>query len=93
MNTLLQTPSNLYTYIKNNQIITDLKAQIAENEKSLELLDRSIKRYEENNFTGVVEVFSGTYNKLNQKTILLKIKLNELEKQNLLFELAALSRE
>lgn len=91
MNTFLRTPESLYNYIKNNQNMADLKAQIADNEKDLDLLDQSIKRYEEANFAGVVEVLSRSYNKLMQKTLLLKLKLNEVEKQNLLFELQSLT--
>lgn len=91
METFLHTPNNLYTYIKNNQNMADLQAQIEENEKDLDLLEESIERYEKANFTGVVEVLSKSYNKLMQKTILLKLELNKLEKQNLLFELQTLT--
>ena len=91
MNTFLRTPESLYNYIKNNQNMADLKAQIAENEKDLTLLEQSIDRYEKANFAGVVEVLSRSYNKLMQKTLLLKLKLNEVEKQNLLFELQSLT--
>lgn len=91
MDTFLRTPDSLYTFIKNNQNMADLEATIEENEKDLDLLEQSIDRYEKANFTGVVEMLSKSYNKLMQETLLLKLKLNELEKQNLLFELQSLN--
>lgn len=91
METFLHTPNSLHTYIKNNQIMADLQAQIAENEKDLDLLEDSIERYEEANFTGVAELLAKSYNKLMKKIILLKLDLNKLEKQNLLFELQTLT--
>lgn len=87
METILHTPSNLYTFIKkaHQREITEL--EIKNKEKELELTEKAIEQFELNGFKEVVELLTATYNKLHKEILLLKIDVNRLERQLLLFEL------
>ncbi len=87
MKTHLHTPSNLYTYIEKIQNMANLRAQIENKEKELELTEKAIEQFEQNGFKEVVELLTAAYNKLHKEILLLKIDANRLERQLLLFEL------
>ena len=87
MKTHLHTPSNLYTYIEKAQNMANLRAQIENKEKELELTEKAIEQFEQNGFKEVVELLTAAYNKLHKEILLLKIDANRLERQLLLFEL------
>ena len=87
MKTHLHTPSNLYTYIEKTQNMANLRAQIENKEKELELTEEAIEQFEQNGFKEVVELLTAAYNKLHKEILLLKIDANRLERQLLLFEL------
>jgi hypothetical protein len=84
---------NLYNFILNSQKISKLEAQIENKEEDLESLSTLISFYDDLNYTSLAEAAVNKYNKLSEEIILLKLELNNLEKQTLLFELDALRRD
>ena len=90
MTASIHTPNNLYNYIKKTQNITVLKTKIKEKEEELSRVEEFINNQESLGFKAIADVFSKSYNKLMEEIILLKLELNQFEKQTLLFELIAL---
>ena len=89
MTTRIHTAENLYTYVQNARHMKNLDAQIASKEEELRYLDHIDEIYAKLTDPMLFET-SGRYVKVALELTELKLQRNELERQLLEFELAAL---
>jgi hypothetical protein len=73
--------------IKNNQNMAKLRARIEAMEKKLLHLEDRIKNYDRLGLKQMAELDAREFNRVNLELTLLKLKLNQLEKEELLFDL------
>ena len=83
---------NLYTYLENNAQKVKIQSKLEQLEEKLEKLDKQISHFESFGFKETVDSLCKNYNIYNVIRIKLNLKLVELEKALLEFELAAALR-
>lgn len=83
---------NLYTYLENNAQKVKIQSKLDQLEEKLEKLDKQISHFESFGFKETVDSLCKNYNIYNVIRIKLNLKLVELEKALLEFELAAALR-
>lgn len=93
VNTQSNTLSSFYTFITNLAIMGQLEAQIEEKEERLDYISNLISIYESVGTCAFADDAAIKYNKLRKEVLELKLKLNDLDRQTLLFELNSLRRE
>ena len=89
MTTRIHTAENLYTYVQNARQMKNLDAQIASKEEELRHLDHIDEIYAKL-FNPVPFDTADRYTKVALELTELKLQRNELERQLLEFEFAAL---
>jgi hypothetical protein len=70
-----------------------LEAQIEEKEERLDYISNLISIYESVGTRAFADDAATKYNRLRKEVLELKLKLNDLDRQTLLFELDSLRRE
>lgn len=83
----------LYTFIKNVAYKDELQAKLNKIETEIESLDKHIEHFEKLGLKSFVDFLAEYRNKLNVKRIQLNLKLLEVEKELLVFELLAATRD
>lgn len=83
----------LYTFIKNVAYKDELQAKLNKIESEIESLDKHIEHFEKLSLKSFVDFLADYRNKLNVKRIQLNLKLLEVEKELLVFELLAATRD
>lgn len=83
----------LYTFIKNVAYKDELQAKLNKIETEIERLDKHIEHFEKLGLEPFVEFLVEDRNKLNLKRIQINLKLLEVEKELLVFELIAATRD
>lgn len=83
----------LYTFIKNVAYKDELQAKLNKIEADIESLDKHIEHFEKLGLESFVEFLVEKRNKLNLERIQLNLKLLEVEKELLVFELLAATRD
>ena len=83
----------LYTFIKNVAYKDELQAKLNKIEADIESLDKHIEHFEKLGFEPFVDFLAEDRNKLNLERIQLNLKLLEVEKELLVFELLAATRD
>jgi hypothetical protein len=84
---------NLYNFIVNADSRAKLEAQIEQYEEDLKYLSDLAEMFNNLGYNEIAEDVIRRYNSRSEKILLLKLKVNELDKQMLLFELEALRRD
>lgn len=84
---------NLYTFMKNVAYKDELQAKLNKLEASIETLDNHIEQFEHLGDNPFVDFLAEDRNKLNLERIQVNLKLIEIEKELLLFELDAATRD
>jgi hypothetical protein len=79
--------NSLYTYIQNNQKLSDLEVQINKVKIHLDNLENQISKCEEFGDEDAAEYLAERYNKHNLERIRLELKANAVRQEILLFEL------
>ena len=85
--------NNLYTFIKNIAYKDELQAKLNAIETEIERLDKQIEQFDKLGLEPFVDFLVEDRNKLNLKRIQINLKLLEVEKELLLFELEAATRD
>lgn len=93
VNTQSNTLSSFYTFITNLATMGQLEAQIEEKEERLDYISNLISIYESVGTRAFADDAAIKYNRLRKEVLELKLKLNDLDRQTLLFELNSLRRE
>jgi predicted nucleic acid-binding Zn-ribbon protein len=83
----IHTPNNLYTMIKNNENMVKIRAKIETINNKLSQLEERIRNCDRLGLKDMAELDAREFNRLNLEVTLLKLKLNKLEKEDLLFDL------
>jgi hypothetical protein len=83
----------LYTFIKNIAYKDELQAKLNKIETELQILDKHIEQFEKLGLESFVEFLAKDRNKLNLERIQLNLKLIEIEKELLVFEFEAATRD
>ena len=83
---------NLYTFMKNVAYKDELQAKLNKLEASIETLDNHIEQFEDLGDNPLIDFLVEDRNKLNLERIQVNLKLIEIEKELLLFELDAATR-
>lgn len=84
---------NLYTFMKNVANKDELQAKLNKLEASIETLDTHIEQFEDLGDNPFIDFLVEDRNKLNLERIKVNLKLIEIEKELLLFELDAATRD
>ena len=84
---------NLYTFMKNVAYKDELQAKLNKLEASIETLDNHIEQFEDLGDNPLIDFLVEDRNKLNLERIQVNLKLVEIEKELLLFELDAATRD
>ena len=84
---------NLYTFMKNVAYKDELQAKLNKLEASIETLDNHIEQFEDLGDNPLIDFLVEDRNKLNLERIQVNLKLIEIEKELLLFELDAATRD
>ena len=84
---------NLYTFMKNVAYKDELQAKLNKLEASIETLDNHIEQFEDLGDNPLIDFLVEDRNKLNLERIQVNFKLIEIEKELLLFELDAATRD
>lgn len=84
---------NLYTFMKNVAYKDELQAKLNKLETSIETLDNHIEQFEDLGDNPLTDFLVEDRNKLNLERIKVNLKLIEIEKELLLFELDAATRD
>ncbi len=84
---------NLYTFMKNVANKDELQAKLNKLEASIETLDTHIEQFEDLGDNPFTDFLVEDRNKLNLERIKVNLKLIEIEKELLLFELDAATRD
>ena len=84
---------NLYTFMKNVAYKDELQTKLNKLEASIETLDNHIEQFEDLGDNPFVDFLAEDRNKLNLERIQVNLKLIEIEKELLLFELDAATRD
>jgi hypothetical protein len=84
---------NLYTFIKNIAYKDELQTKLNEIEIELERLDQHIEQFDRLGLEPFVDFLTEDRNRLNLERIQLNLKLLEVEKELLVFELLAATRD
>ena len=85
--------NSLYTYLKNGAKFDRLKVKLNQIEKSIEKYDETIEQFENLGDNPFVEFLVEDRNALNLKRIQINLKLVDIEKDMLEFELMAATRD
>ena len=85
--------NSLYTYLKNGAKYDRLKVKLNQIEKSIEKYDETIEQFENLGDNPFVEFLVEDRNALNLKRIQINLKLVDIEKDMLEFELMAATRD
>ena len=83
----------LYTFIKNVAYKDELQAKLNKIETELQILDKHIEQFDNLGLESFVEFLAEKRNKLNLERIQLNLKLLEVEKELLVFEFEAATRD
>ena len=83
----------LYTFIKNVAYKDELQAKLNKIEAEIESLDKQIEQFDKLGLEPFVDFLAEDRNKLNLERIQLNLKLLEVEKELLVFELLAATRD
>lgn len=83
----------LYTFIKNVAYKDELQAKLNKIETEIESLDKHIEHFDRLGLEPFVDFLAEDRNKLNLERIQLNLKLLEVEKELLVFELLAATRD
>lgn len=83
----------LYTFIKNIAYKDELQAKLDKIETELQILDKHIEQFDNLGLESFVEFLVEKRNKLNLERIQLNLKLLEVEKELLVFEFEAATRD
>jgi hypothetical protein len=83
----------LYTFIKNVAYKDELQAKLTEIEIEIERLDKHIEHFDRLGLEPFVDFLTEDRNRLNLERIQLNLKLLEVEKELLVFELLAATRD
>lgn len=83
----------LYTFIKNVEYKAKLQAKLDKIEADIESLDKHIEHFEKLGLEPFVDFLTEDRNRLNLERIQLNLKLLEVEKELLVFELLAATRD
>ena len=83
----------LYTFIKNVAYKDELQAKLNKIEADIESLDKHIEHFDRLGLEPFVDFLAEDRNKLNLERIQLNLKLLEVEKELLVFELLAATRD
>ena len=83
----------LYTFMKNVAYKDELQAKLNKLEASIETLDNHIEQFEDLGDNPFIDFLVEDRNKLNLERIKVNLKLIEIEKELLLFELDAATRD
>lgn len=83
----------LYTFIKNVAYKDELQAKLNKIEAEIESLDKHIEQFDKLGLEPFVDFLAEDRNKLNLERIQLSLKLLEVEKELLVFELLAATRD
>ena len=84
---------NLYTFIKNVAYKDELQTKLNEIELELERLDEHIEHFDRLGLETFIDFLTEDRNRLNLERIQLNLKLLEVEKELLVFELLAATRD
>ena len=84
---------NLYTFMKNVAYKDELQAKLNKLETSIETLDNHIEQFEDLGDNPFTDFLVEDRNKLILERIKVNLKLIEIEKELLLFELDAATRD
>lgn len=93
LNSQMSLADNLYNFIVNADSRAKLEAQIEQYEEDLKYLSDLAEMFDNLGYNEMAEDARCRYNSRSEKILLLKLKVNELDKQMLLFELEALRRD
>ena len=83
----------LYTFIKNVAYKDELQAKLNKIEADIERLDKHIEHFDRLGLEPFVDFLTEDRNRLNLERIQLNLKLLEVEKELLVFELLAATRD
>lgn len=83
----------LYTFIKNVAYKDELQAKLNKIEADIESFDKHIEHFEKLGLEPFVDFLTEDRNRLNLERIQLNLKLLEVEKELLVFELLAATRD
>ena len=83
----------LYTFIKNVAYKDELQAKLNKIEMEIERLDQHIEQFDKLGLEPFVDFLAEDRNRLNLERIQLNLKLLEVEKELLVFELLAATRD
>ena len=83
----------LYTFIKNVAYKDELQTKLNEIEIELERLDQQIEQFDRLGLEPFVDFLTEDRNRLNLERIQINLKLIEVEKELLVFELLAATRD
>jgi cell division protein FtsB len=84
---------NLYTFIKNVEYKAKLQAKLNKIEAEIERLDKHIEQFEKLGLEPFVDFLTEDRNRLNLERIQINLKLIEVEKELLVFEFEAATRD
>ena len=84
---------NLYTFIKNIAYKDELQTKLNEIEIELERLDQQIEQFDRLGLEPFVDFLTEDRNRLNLERIQINLKLIEVEKELLVFEFEAATRD
>ena len=84
---------NLYTFIKNIVYKDELQTKLNEIEIEIERLDEHIEHFDRLGLEPFVDFLSEVRNRLDLERIQINLKLIEVEKELLVFELLAATRD
>jgi hypothetical protein len=93
LNSQMSLADSLYNFIANADYKAELEAQIEQYEEDLKYLSDLTEMFDKLGYNEMAEDAIRRYNSRNENILLLKLKVNELDKQMLLFELEALRRD
>lgn len=84
---------NLYTFIKNVAYKDELQTKLNEIELEIERLDEHIEQFDRLGLEPFVDFLTEDRNRLNLERIQINLKLIEVEKELLVFEFEAATRD
>lgn len=84
---------NLYTFIKNVEYKAKLQAKLNKIEMEIERLDQHIEHFDKLGLEPFVDFLTEDRNRLNLERIQINLKLIEVEKELLVFEFEAATRD
>ena len=84
---------NLYTFIKNVAYKDELQTKLNEIEIEIERLDQQIEQFDRLGLEPFVDFLTEDRNRLNLERIQINLKLIEVEKELLVFEFEAATRD